>query len=84
MNRFSSLVVLLVVMATASPADEAAQDFKLPSPLSLPDVIRIAGERRNKIRAARARTPAGEARPTIVSALSDPMISPALDHCRSC
>jgi len=48
--------------------------------LSLGDVIRLASERRDEIQAARARTRAGEARPTIVSALQDPMISPSLDH----
>ena len=52
----------------------------LPSPLSLGDVIRLAGERRDEIQAARARTRAGEARPTIVSALEDPMFSSSLDH----
>ncbi|MDO8678212.1 MAG: TolC family protein [Acidobacteriota bacterium] len=60
--------------ATAQPAPS------LPSPLSLGDVIRIAGERRDEIGAARARALAAEARPTIVSALEDPMISPSLDH----
>jgi outer membrane protein TolC len=63
------------------PAPAFAQTTQvLPSPLSLGDVIRLAGERRDEIRAARARTRAGEARPTIVSALDDPMISPSLDH----
>ena len=52
----------------------------LPSPLSLGDVIRIASERRDEIQAARARVRAGEARPDIVSALDDPIISPAIDH----
>lgn len=80
MTRFSSSVVLLGVLLTASPSNATAQDAKLPSPLSLADVIRIAGERRDEIQAARARTTAGEARPTIVSALSDPMLSPSLDH----
>jgi outer membrane protein TolC len=80
MTRSVSLVVLLLVMATASPGDAAAQGATLPSPLSLADVIRIAGERRDEIQAARARTTAAEARPTIVSALSDPMLSPSLDH----
>ena len=81
MTRFSSSILLLVVMAVSSPAVAAAQDAKpLPSPLALGDVIRIAGERRDEIQAARARTRAGEARPAIVSALSDPMLSPSLDH----
>jgi outer membrane protein TolC len=52
----------------------------LPSPLGLADVIRLAGERRDEIEAARARTRAAETRPAIVSALDDPMISPSLDH----
>jgi outer membrane protein TolC len=82
MTRRSSSVVPLMVMlmATASPGNATAQDATLPSPLSLADVIRIAGERRDEIQAARARTTAGEARPTIVSALSEPMLSPSLDH----
>ncbi len=80
MTRFFFSVVLLIVLVTASPTNATAQDAKLPSPLSLADVIRIAGERRDEIQAARARTTAGEARPTIVSALSDPMLSPSLDH----
>lgn len=61
--------------------DVAAQaDSMLPSPLGLADVIRLAAERRDEIAAARARVRAGEARPAIVSALDDPMISPSLDH----
>lgn len=52
----------------------------LPSPLRLVDVVRIAGERRAEIDAARARTRAAEQRPAIVSALQDPMMSPSLDH----
>jgi outer membrane protein TolC len=51
-----------------------------PTPLSLADVVRLAGERRDEIQAAQARTRAGEARPAIVSALDDPMISPSIDH----
>ena len=72
---------LLAVAATLWPTPLAAQTTAgLPSPLSLADVIRVAGERRDEIQAARARIRAGEARPTIVSALEDPMISPSLDH----
>jgi outer membrane protein TolC len=81
MTRFSSSILVLMVMAMSSSAVAAAQDAKpLPSPLAIGDVIRIAGERRDEIHAARARTRAGEARPAIVSALSDPMLSPSLDH----
>ncbi len=52
----------------------------LPSPLRLVDAVRLAGDRRDEIDAAGARTGAGEARPDIVSALEDPMIAPSLDH----
>jgi outer membrane protein TolC len=69
------------VWATTWPTAVTAQTPPvLPSPLSLGDVIRLASERRDEIQAARARIRAGEARPTIVSALQDPMISPSLDH----
>jgi outer membrane protein TolC len=72
---------LLLVWATTWPAAAAAQNpLGLPSPLSLGDVIRLASERRDEIQAARARIRAGEARPAVVSALQDPMISPSLDH----
>src|SRR5262245_22350654 len=78
MNRFLSSTVLLLFIA---PVALTAQDSRpLPWPLSLADVIRIASERRDEIQAARARTTAGEARPAIVSALPDPMLSPSLDH----
>ena len=83
MKRFAGLrfVLLLTVWATTLPTQTAAQTTQvLPSPLSLGDVIRVASERRDEMQAARARTRAGEARPTIVSALEDPMISPSLDH----
>ncbi|HET9359398.1 MAG TPA: TolC family protein [Vicinamibacterales bacterium] len=81
MKGFSFSIVQLVVTLIASPVAATAQDSKpLPSPLSLADVIRIAGERRDEIHAARARTRAGEVRPVIVSALPDPMLSPSLDH----
>jgi outer membrane protein TolC len=49
-------------------------------PLRLADAVRAAFERRAEVDAALARVAAGEARPTIVSALEDPMISPAIDH----
>lgn len=48
--------------------------------MSLAEVVRLASERRDEIHAAQARARAGEERPAIVSALADPMISPALDH----
>ena len=83
--HFRSLVVAGSVLTLAGSA--AAQErttgqpaSTLPSPLGLSDVVRMAGERRDEIQAARARTTAGDARPAIVSALPDPMISPSLDH----
>src|SRR5262245_40407098 len=80
MNRFSSSIVLLGILI-APPRATAAQDPPpLPSPLSLGDVIGIAAGRRDEVQPARARTKAGQARPAIVSALADPMISPSLDH----
>jgi outer membrane protein TolC len=83
MNRVTRLQCALLVamwaLASSSPAAAQATPV-LPSPLSLGDVIRLAGERRDEIQAARARILAGEARPAIVSALEDPMISPSLDH----
>jgi outer membrane protein TolC len=66
--------------AALLPWGAAAHGQTLPSPLTLTDVIGIAGERRAEIEAARSRVRAGEARPTIVAALEDPMISPSLDH----
>ena len=75
------IVLLLAIGMNVVPATLAAQTAPvLPSPLSLADVIRVASERRDEIQVALARTRAGEARPTLVSALEDPMISPSLDH----
>ena len=75
------IFVLALAMVEASADRTVAQEAQpLPSPLSLGDVVRIASERRDELAAARARVRAGEARPAIVSALQDPMISPSLDH----
>jgi hypothetical protein len=83
MNSLKGLrfALLLVMVAIPLPRPAAAQPTPvLPSPLNLGDVVRLAGERRDEIQAARARVRAGEQRPTIVSALDDPMFSPSLDH----
>jgi outer membrane protein TolC len=74
-----SIVLVLGAWAAAQSA-AAAQTPVLPSPLALADVVRIAGESRDEVQAARARTRAAEARPAIAGALPDPMISPSLDH----
>ncbi len=74
-------VLPLTVWALSATSPVGAQTAQLlPSPLGLGDVIRLASERRDEIQAAHARVRAGEARPAIVSALEDPMISPSLDH----
>ena len=75
-------IFLVACVAAVWPVQAGAQAAVLPSssPLSLADVIRIAGERRDEIQASRARVRAGEARPAIVSALEDPMVSGSLDH----
>ena len=78
-DRLRPLAIVCVVVVMTGLASAQTADV-MPSPLSISDVIRIAGERRDEIQAARARIRAGEARPTIVSALEDPMISPSLDH----
>lgn len=73
-------VALMCGAVVLPPTLSAQTPDALPSPLRLADVVRLAGDRRDEIEAARARTRAGEARPAIVSALDDPMISPSLDH----
>ena len=85
MNRVSliRLVAVLALTVSGGSTTALAQEpapLPLPTPLTLGDVIRVASERRDEIQAARARIQAGQARPAIVSALADPMISPSLDH----
>ncbi len=83
MTRFTPpCLAFVVAVATILGPIRAAAQTPRPPPMaiSLADVIRIAGERRDEIEAARARARAAEARPNLVSALEDPMISPSLDH----
>lgn len=77
LSRVTALALCLGAWASQAVAQAPGP---LPDPLTLSDVVRLAGERRDEIDAARARTRAGEARPDIVSALEDPMVSPSLDH----
>ena len=63
-------LLLFVAVSAAVPHASVAQETALPTPLTLADVIRVAGERREEIETARARARAGEARPAIMSALS--------------
>lgn len=75
------LSLVFAITATMWASEASAQEASsLPSPLSLADVVRLAGERRDEIQVARARVRAAEQRPAIVSALEDPMIAPAIDH----
>lgn len=53
---------------------------EIPATLTLDQVVRTAREQRQEIAAMQARVAAASERPTIVSALEDPMISPAIDH----
>ena len=81
----SSMRTVVIVFATTcttvlSIAASAQTKPPLPASLSLADVVRISGEHRGEIRAARARIRGAEARPRIVSALADPMIAPAINH----
>ena len=71
---------MAALLATAIGADAAAQNATYPSALSIRDVLSMAVERRAEITAARARVRAAEARPAIVSALEDPMVSASIDH----
>lgn len=82
MRRFRIVqFVVFAALAIVRPLAAAGQETgPLPSPLGLADVIRVAGERRAEVHAARARSLAAEARPAIVSALDDPMLAPSLDH----
>ena len=68
---------LTLAAALARPA--GGQDISTV-PLRLGDAVRQATERRAEIEAARAQVRAGEARPVLVSALEEPMLSPSFDH----
>ena len=78
--RIVALVLAMVVTIGWSGAVSAQQKPPLPASLTLTDVVRISGEQRDEMRAARARIRGAEARPRIVSSLADPMIAPAIDH----
>ena len=74
-------LAVLAVLGIRAPLEARAQGPEpLPDPLRLELVIRIAGEHRAEIAAARARARAAAERPAIVSALEDPVIFPSIDH----
>ena len=67
---------LLIIAATAVRA--AAEDS--PPTWQLTDVMRLARQHRAEIVVAKARAHAAAERPTLVSALDDPMVLPSIDH----
>jgi cobalt-zinc-cadmium efflux system outer membrane protein len=78
-------VVVLVCLCSGVVEDALAQDrapgeIQLPSPLRIEHVVRLARAGRAEIIAARAAALAAAQRPAIVSALEDPVVSPAVDH----
>lgn len=74
-------VLACAVAAALWPMRASAQAPRAnASSLTLADAVQAASERRDEIQAARSRVRAGEARPSIVSALEDPMIAPSIDH----
>ena len=75
-------IVLGCALMLADVRSPRAGQSSLPAQgqLTLAEVVSLASDRRDEIQAARARTRAAEARPAIVSALDDPMISSSLDH----
>lgn len=78
LKRHLVLALLGIRMLGLAPCTAGATD--LPDSLHLEDVPRIAREHRMEVTAARARARAAAQRPAIVSALEDPMLSPAIDH----
>jgi outer membrane protein TolC len=74
--RFLTCVCAPLVVQAATAASEPA----LSDALQLDDVIGIAVRNRAELTAANARAEAFAARPAIVGALEDPMISPSVDH----
>jgi len=66
-------LVTLLISASSLEAEEIGR-------WSVDHVVQMALEKRPEITAARERVEAARARPAIVSALEDPMLSPAIDH----
>jgi len=74
-------VLACAVASTLWPLPATAQVPRAnASSLTLADAVKAASERRDEIETARARVRAGEARPSVVSALEDPMVAPSVDH----
>lgn len=79
--RLLSLWLVIAFCVQGTTLLRAEERAALDAPLlTLNDVIRNARDNRAEIAAARARAEALGQRPQIVSALEDPMLSPAIDH----
>lgn len=72
--------VLGVIACLFVQAGAVASEPMLSDALQLDDVIKMAVRNRAEVTAANARAEAMAARPAIVAALEDPMISPSIDH----
>ncbi len=70
---------LLLLVATLVPLTAHAETA-LPTPLRVDQVVARARDRRPEVLASRARTRAAAQRPTIVSALEEPIVSASIDH----
>jgi cobalt-zinc-cadmium efflux system outer membrane protein len=78
-RRRCSLTIVFAVVALSGRPQAQATD-SLPSPLRVADVVRLVGDGRAEVSAARAAARAAAQRPAIASALEDPMLSPSIDH----
>ena len=70
---------LLLLVATLVPL-AAHAETALPTPLRVDQVVALARDRRSEVLASRARVRAAAERPTIVSALEEPIVSASIDH----
>lgn len=77
--HFGPLVCVALMLSGSFPAGAQERDT-LPSPLALEDVLAYGRAHRQEIAAARARARAAGQRPSIVSALEDPMVMSSIDH----
>lgn len=78
--RARILCLSLAWLLAAGTRVQAQQPSYPAGPIGLDTVRQLALDRRDEIAAARARARAAEARPDIVGALEDPMVSASIDH----
>jgi len=78
--RARILCLSLAWLLAAGTRVQAQQSSYPAGPIGLDTVRQLALDRRAEIAAARARARAAEARPDIVGALEDPMVSASIDH----